>query len=79
MKEVKFPQYRRYLNQLNYFCIPDFDSFEEIRRMGSKWIIEKHQVKILPDRNHVHDLLFQYQEFAEVITVEEYELVRMEA
>jgi hypothetical protein len=70
---IQFPQYRRYLNGRNYFCFHSMDSFEELRELGSKWLIEKHTVKILPDRNLVHDLLFEFEGFAEVITAENYE------
>ncbi|MDQ3111492.1 MAG: hypothetical protein M3R17_16515 [Bacteroidota bacterium] len=73
---MQFPQYRRYLNGRNYFCFQSLNAFEEIRSLGSKWLIEKHEVKILPDRNLVHDLVFEYQGIAEVIDPEAYEKVR---
>ncbi len=75
-KALNFPQYRRYLNGRNYFCFHSLDSFEEIRGMGSKWLMETHIVKILPDRNLVHDLLFDYEGIAEVIDAETYESIR---
>ena len=73
MKSLVFPQYRRYLNGRNYFCFHSMDSFEEIRGLGDKWLIENHVVKILPDRNLVQDLLFEYEGIAEVISAETYE------
>lgn len=44
--------------------------------MGSKWLLESHIVKILPDRNLVYDLLFEYEGIAEEIDLETYEKVR---
>ncbi|CAN5907654.1 hypothetical protein BH11BAC7_BH11BAC7_08020 [soil metagenome] len=76
---LQFPQYRRYLNGRNYFCFSDLNNFEEIRGMGSKWLLEKHSVKILPDRNLVHDLLFEYEGIAEEIDAASYEEVKLKA
>jgi hypothetical protein len=75
-EKIEFPQYRRYLNGRNYFCFHSMDAFEELRALGSKWLIENHSVKILPDRNLVHDLLFGYEGMAEVIDAEAYREVR---
>ena len=77
--EIIFPQYRRYLNGKNYFCFFSRESFEEVRSLGSKWIVEAHSVKILPDRNFVQDLLVDYQKIAEVITSSEYDQIRKKA
>lgn len=73
---LQFPQYRRYLNGRNYFCFFSIDKFEEIRSLGNKWLLESHVVKILPDRNLVYDLLFEYEGIAEEIDAETYEKVR---
>ena len=76
MAELKFPVYRKYLNDKNYFKIESMNSFEEIRSHGKKWLVEKHEVKILPDRNFVHDLVFDYENFAEKISGEVYDTIR---
>jgi hypothetical protein len=78
-ESIQFPQYRRYLNGRNYFCFQSKDSFEELRSLGSKWLMEQHTVKILPDRNLVHDLLFEYQGIAEIIDAGTYESIRKKA
>ena len=75
-EKPEFPQYRRYLNGQNYFCFHNMDAFEELRALGSKWLVENHTVKILPDRNLVYDLLFGYEGIAEVIDAETYQKVR---
>jgi hypothetical protein len=77
--EINFPQHRRYLNGKNYFRIFSRNSFEEIRSVGSKWIIETHQVKILPDRNFVEDLLFGFEGIAEPISSLDYDNIRTKA
>ena len=73
---VDFPQYRRYLNGKNYFRIDSLDSFEEIRSLGERWLIEQHKAKILPDFQLIHDLLFDYEKIAEFITREIYQSIR---
>ncbi len=78
-KVTQFPQYRRYLNGRNYFCFFSLNQFEEIRGLGSKWIVETQDVKILPDRNLVQDLLFDYARIAEEISAESYASVRLMA
>jgi hypothetical protein len=75
-ESMQFPQYRRYLNGRNYFCFQSMEAFEELRGLGNKWLIEQHTAKILPDRNLVHDLLFEYQGIAEKIDAGDYEEVR---
>lgn len=77
MKEIAFPQYRRYLNGASYFRIDSYEQFEELRRMGRQWLLEQYTAKILPDRNLVHDLLFDYASFAEEIAAEAYEAVKV--
>ncbi|MBI3509330.1 MAG: hypothetical protein HY064_01600 [Bacteroidetes bacterium] len=77
--EIKFPVYRKYLNGRSFFRIDSMESFEEIRQLGTKWIIEKHEVKILPDRNLVHDLVYDFEKFGVEIKAGEYEQMRFKA
>lgn len=70
---MKFPVYRKYLNDMSYFRIDSPDKFEEIRRIGSRFLITAHEVKILPERNMVQDLLHEYKSFAVEISAEEYD------
>lgn len=66
-----FPQYRKYSNNRNFFKISSASEFEEISFIGSKAIVRQHRATILPDRNLVHDLLYD-PGFAETITEGEY-------
>ena len=62
-----FPQYRRYLNGLSYFKIISQEEFYEYKLSLNK-IEEYHfEVKILPDRNYLQDMLMDYQEHWEKI------------
>jgi hypothetical protein len=76
MNEIKFPAFRKYIGVETYFRIESNEIFEEIRRIGEKFTIEIHHAKILPDRNFIHDLLYDFRNFAEEITPEEYEKAR---
>ncbi len=77
-ESIKFPQYRKYLNGKNYFKILSANHFEEIQRLGSQYLRQSHEVKILPDRNFLQDLLVNYHSFALVISQEEYEAVQQQ-
>jgi hypothetical protein len=73
---MEFPQYRRYKNGASFFRIDSPTRFEEIRKLGNRWFVRAYEVKILPDRNLVNDLLFDYQSFAENVDARTYEAVR---
>jgi hypothetical protein len=72
---MNYPVYRKYLNGLSWFKITGPDSFEEIRKMGTRYLKSTHTVKILPDRNLLHDLLVDYHAFAVDIDGAEYAAV----
>lgn len=40
--------------------------------MGSRWFVDRYEVKILPDRNWIYDLTFAFESFADEIPEEEY-------
>ncbi|MCU0434091.1 MAG: hypothetical protein MUC87_11600 [Bacteroidia bacterium] len=75
LPETNYPQFRRYKTGTSWFRINSPTQYEEIRKMGSRWFIDRYEVKILPDRNWVYDLTFAYQDFAEAITQEEYQQI----
>lgn len=74
--DITFPQYRKYKNERSYFKIPSMNEWEEIQIIGSKCVINKFEVKILPDRNFIQDMLFEYIENWEAIEEKEYETIR---
>ncbi|HEY6161939.1 MAG TPA: hypothetical protein VI112_11970 [Bacteroidia bacterium] len=71
-KKISYPQYRKYHNGKNYFRISSPSELEEIQFMGSKCFINKLEAKILPDRNFIHDLTFDFSENAAEIPEKEY-------
>ncbi|MGZ3864584.1 MAG: hypothetical protein ACXVPN_15345 [Bacteroidia bacterium] len=74
-KNIQFPQYRRYKNGLSYFKILSVTEFEEIKLIGSKAIKHKVMAHQYPERVVIHDLLFNYSEFAEEIREDVYRTV----
>lgn len=74
--DTTYPQYRKYLNGRSYFKIISVTEWEEIQIIGSKHMLYSFTVKIMPDRNYLYDMTFDYKDNWEVIKEEEYELVR---
>lgn len=57
MKSFSFPQYRMYTNGASYFRINSMEHFDEIKKMPFGFTHYSFQVRILPDRNYIHDML----------------------
>jgi hypothetical protein len=74
--KTDYPQYRKYKNNKAYFKIISETEWEEIRMMGSKYILEHFTVKILPDRNYIYDMTFDYEKNWEKIEEKEYEEIK---
>ena len=58
---MEFPQFRKYKNGQSYFRVNSNSSFIEYKLNGNR--IEKHtfEVKILPDRNYLNDMLYSFE------------------
>jgi hypothetical protein len=74
--EISFPQYRKYKNEKSYFKVTSRTEWEEIQLIGSKYLLNHYTVKILPDRNLVHDMLFDYEANWIKIDANEYDSIR---
>ena len=72
-KDIVFPVYRKYKNGLSLFRINGADSFDEIRIMGARHLHSHHEVKTLPERNFLYDLVINYEAYAESISAEAFE------
>jgi len=59
---ITFPVYRKYKNKLSYFKINSDSNFEEIKIMANQGSIHTFNAKILPDRNFIYDMLYNYNE-----------------
>lgn len=77
--EIKYPQYRKYKNNKSFFKITSEKEWEEIQIIGSRFILNQFTVKIMPDRNFIQDMTFDYKENWDVISEEEYSAHRKSA
>ena len=75
-KTISYPQYRKYSNNKSYYKIISPEEFEEIQLLGGKITLHEFKAKILPDRNYIADLTFDYHNHWEVIEANEYEALR---
>ena len=69
---ISFPQYRKYKNEKSFFKITSPTEWEEIQIVGSKKVLHQFTVKIMPDRNLINDMLFDYDSNWVEIEEEEY-------
>ena len=72
-KEIIYPQFRKYPHGRTYFKILSPTEFEELQISGDKSTMHHFVAKILPDRNYIYDLTFNYQGHWEVISEKEYQ------
>ena len=70
--EIIYPQYRKYPNNKAYFKIISATEWEEIQVVGSNHILHRFTVNIMPDRNFIYDMTFDYKDNWVVIDEEEY-------
>lgn len=75
-KEITYPQYRKYNNNKAFFKIISDTEFEEIQLLGTKKSFHKFEVKILPDRNFIYDLTFDYQKHWVICDKDEFEKLK---
>jgi len=75
VNDVKYPQFRKYKNNQSYFKIVSKTSFEEIKREGNIWKFYSFEAKILPDRNFIYDMTFDFENHWEMISSDEYEQI----
>ncbi|MGQ0829281.1 MAG: hypothetical protein ACT4ON_12910 [Bacteroidota bacterium] len=68
-----YPQYRKYPHERTYFKIISAEEWEELHIFNNKVTIHSFTAKILPDRNYIHDLTFDYKKNWVAIEEEEYE------
>ncbi|MEX2379809.1 MAG: hypothetical protein WD530_03645 [Vicingaceae bacterium] len=64
---MDFPQYRRYKNKQSYFKILSEKEFVEYKFTAKQLESHPFLAKILPDRNYIHDMLYDYEPYWEVI------------
>lgn len=75
-EKVTYPQYRKYAHERTYFKIISNDTWEELHVMGNTVTVHSFKASILPDRNYIYDLTYDYQNNWLKIEAEEYETVK---
>lgn len=73
---IKYPLFRKYAHEKTYFKVISADEFEELQLLGGKVVVHLFKAKILPDRNYIYDLTFDYETNWVVCSEEEYEKVK---
>jgi hypothetical protein len=73
---ITYPQFRKYLNERNFFKIISDKEWEEIQVMSSKYSIHQFKVNIFPDRNYLYDMTFDYEKNWIAIDETEYENIK---
>lgn len=79
LNNIDFPQYRKYINEKSFFKITSLTEWEEIQIVGSKKMMYHFTVKIMPDRNFINDMLFEYENNWVKIEEEEYAIHHKDA
>ena len=74
--KINYPVYRKYKNNKAFFKIVAADEFEEIQLIGKVYAMHKIVAKILPERNLLHDMIFDFKDNWLEIQAEEYETVK---
>lgn len=74
--KITYPQFRKYPNNKAYFKIISETRWEEIQVVGSKYILHEFTVKIMPDRNFIYDMTFDYKNNWEVIDENVYDSIK---
>jgi hypothetical protein len=74
--KIKYPQYRKYLNEKAYFKIVSATEWEEVQVLGSNYFFHQFIVKIMPDRNFIYDMTFDYKNNWVEIEENEYEVMK---
>lgn len=72
---IIYPQYRKYHNEHSYFKIISPDKFIELKKQGMNYVKYEFEAKILPDKNFIYDLTFDYKKYCLAISEAEYNLV----
>lgn len=75
-EDINFPAYRKYKNNKSYFRFSSPTQFEQIQLIGSKKMIHLVEAKLYAEKMYVNDMLYNFSEMAEVITEQEYLLLK---
>ena len=68
-----FPLFRKYTNNKSYFKINNLLNFEEIKITPNYYSILIIEIKTLPERNFINDMINDYFQSWQEISMQEYE------
>jgi hypothetical protein len=69
---ISFPVFRKYKNNMIYFKIISQTKWQEVHKIGTNKTVHNFEVKILPDRNFINDMLFDYEKNWDAIEESDY-------
>lgn len=69
---IVFPQYRKYKNNKSYFKIFDFENFQEIKIIGSRFFVSEIRAKLYPEKQFILSLISPTEAIAEEIEAAEF-------
>ena len=75
-KKIDFPQYRKYKNNKVYFKIHSETTWEELHLLKGNAVLYTFTAKILPDRNYLEDLTYNYAAHWDVVDAAAYEALK---
>lgn len=75
-QKITYPVYRKYANGMSFYKIISPSVFEEIKILGNTKSLHLFEAKILPDRNYIYDLTFNYEKHWIACSEEEYESIK---
>ena len=73
---AEFPVFRKYRNDMSFFKIISEEDFEEVKKLPTGYALFTFKAKILPDRNYIQDMLYDYYLHWQEISEKEYEKVK---
>ncbi len=73
---VNFPLFKKTGNNNTYYKISSYEYFDEIKRIGKKYLYYSIEATQLPERNYIRDLTENDQGHFISITEEEFEEVK---
>lgn len=76
MEEHSFPAFRRLHGGLHLYHIHAVDRFEELQRIGGRWVLHRVDARTYPERLRVQDMLSCSAPF-EVISEAEWAKIRV--
>ena len=70
--EIHYPLYRKYAHNKTFFKVLSEDSFEQLDIIGNKYVFDRFDARIHPDKVYIHDLTWNEKGHWEEIHESEY-------